>query len=427
MMMNAYGVDGLSVVVVRGQETVLARGFGVQADGTPFTADTPVGAYSATKALSSFVYASLVEDGRIDLDARLGGLLDDAPDAWAEIPFWRLLNHTSGIPMIVNRPEFEALAANPTSSNADVYEIVRQLPLDYAPGEASRYRQSGYAIAEMILEDRLGATWLELVAEHLTSPAGAAATAHAHVASGARTTPLLASAGWYETTADDMAAIFKALNAGAVVDPAFLEDVLFQDRYDFDGYSLGSILETIDGVRTVGHQGGGARATIRYVPSRGVGVAVFTDDRENNDLAIHLAELFVREAALGQEPERPVAVALFSMRSAPAEDVVAFYQAESRRSGAPFDFARGEWALNRLGYMLLQEGRMDDAVTVFELNAREHPQSANVHDSLGEGYLERGDLDAALRSYRRVLELAPRSRNAPRMIEQIEAMRDGEP
>ena len=422
-MREAYGVAGLAVVVVQGQETVLSRGFGVRADGAPYTAGTVNGMYSATKALSSLVYASLVEDGLVDLDAPLGELLDDAPPEWASVPFWRLLNHTSGITTIVDRPEFEAIDADPVSTNADVYRVVRGLPLDYPPGEASRYRQSGYAVAEMIVADRLGTTWPELVEEHLTGPAGAAATVHGPLASGRRTAPLLTSAGFYQTTAGDMAAVFRALDAGLVVSPDFLGDLLYRDEYDAGGYSLGSILETVDGVRTVGHQGGGARATIRYVPGRRVGVAVFTDATENHDLALHVADLLVREVALGQETEPPVSAALLAMRASPASEIAAFYEAEAARPVRAYDFRRAEWALNRLGYVLLRAGRVDDAVEVFSLNAREHPGSSNTHDSLGEAYLVRGDLDRALESYRRVLELDPSSRNAQAMIERVEAAR----
>ena len=175
--------------------------------------------------------------------------------------------------------------------------------LDYVPGSASRYRQSGYAVAEMILEDRLGATWPDLVEAHLTGPAGVSETVHAHLASGERSSPLLTSAGWYRTTAADMADVFRALNADRVVDRAFLEALLTREDYVHDGYSLGSILETVDGVRTVGHRGGGARAQIRYVPSRQVGVAVFTDGQDTGEVTIHVADLLVRALLDGAPPQ----------------------------------------------------------------------------------------------------------------------------
>jgi tetratricopeptide (TPR) repeat protein len=111
------------------------------------------------------------------------------------------------------------------------------------------------------------------------------------------------------------------------------------------------------------------------------------------------------------------------MRAAPAADIVAFYEAESGRSDSAYDFDRAEWAINRIGYAMLREGRIDDAVAVFALNVCEHPSSANAHDSLGNAYLERGDLDAALSSNGRVLEPEPSSQNARAMIERIETAR----
>ena len=60
--------------------------------------------------------------------------------------------------MIVNQDAFEAIAEEPDAGNVAIYEIVRTLPLDFEPGAHSRYQQSGYAIAEMIAEARLGQT-----------------------------------------------------------------------------------------------------------------------------------------------------------------------------------------------------------------------------------------------------------------------------
>ena len=53
---------------------------------------------------------------------------------------------------------------------------------------------------------------------------------------------------------------------------------------------------------------------------------------------------------------------------------------------------------------------------MFEANARAHPQSANVHDSLGEAYLAAGRNADALASYRRSLELDPANGNAREVI-----------
>ena len=44
----------------------------------------------------------------------------------------------------------------------------------------------------------------------------------------------------------------------------------------------------------------------------------------------------------------------------------------------------GENSFNNLGYRLLGEGRNEEAVAVFEMNAEAFPDSWNVHDSLGD-------------------------------------------
>jgi pimeloyl-ACP methyl ester carboxylesterase len=61
--------------------------------------------------------------------------------------------------------------------------------------------------------------------------------------------------------------------------------------------------------------------------------------------------------------------------------------------------------LNTLGYALLREGRVDDAIATFELNADEYSGAANPHDSLGDAYSAAGRLDEAMESYGRAVEL----------------------
>lgn len=425
-MMRAYEVDGLAMSIVQDDTVLFARGYGRTADGEDYRSDTRCGLYSATKVLSSLVYASLAESQAIDIDQPIGAMLADAPTSWRPIPFYRLLNHSSGIPMIVNRPEFERLADDPDSENADIYRALRDLPLDYRPGEYSRYRQSGYAIAEMITAGRLGQTWPDLVASRVTGPAGATQTNHEQQHAGVQE-PIIASAGGYETTADDMSRIFLALNGGRVVPRAWLEDFLYSEAYNFDGYSLGSILEDVDGVRTIGHRGGGARANIRYAPRAAIGVMICTDDRSNNELAIDLASIVMREMITGETQLLPVRMALSGYLDGPVDEFIAAFDAEWEREPRRYDFGRAESLVNGYGYELLGEDRAEEAVDVFRLNVRNHPASANAHDSLGEAQLASGDRAAALASYRRVLEIDPASANALAMIARIEGeMRSSE-
>ncbi|MEO7921006.1 MAG: DUF2911 domain-containing protein [Thermoanaerobaculia bacterium] len=61
--------------------------------------------------------------------------------------------------------------------------------------------------------------------------------------------------------------------------------------------------------------------------------------------------------------------------------------------------------VNLQGYQLLQAGKTDEAIDVFRRNAKEHPASWNVHDSLAEALATKGDKAGAIASYSKALEL----------------------
>jgi len=76
--------------------------------------------------------------------------------------------------------------------------------------------------------------------------------------------------------------------------------------------------------------------------------------------------------------------------------------------------------VNTLGYKLLSEKRLPEAILIFEVNARTHPNSWNAYDSLGEAYANARDKQQALAAYRKSLELNPENANGKQMIERIE-------
>jgi tetratricopeptide (TPR) repeat protein len=63
--------------------------------------------------------------------------------------------------------------------------------------------------------------------------------------------------------------------------------------------------------------------------------------------------------------------------------------------------------LNQAGYALLQEAKMEAAVTVFRVNAGLFPSSANAFDSLGESLERAGRREEAVTAYRQALKLNP--------------------
>ncbi|KAG1246722.1 hypothetical protein G6F65_020539 [Rhizopus arrhizus] len=64
--------------------------------------------------------------------------------------------------------------------------------------------------------------------------------------------------------------------------------------------------------------------------------------------------------------------------------------------------------------------RVPESVAVFQWNARAHPQSANVHDSLGEAYRANGQRKQAINSYRTAAALAPNDARLRAVLKELE-------
>ena len=73
-------------------------------------------------------------------------------------------------------------------------------------------------------------------------------------------------------------------------------------------------------------------------------------------------------------------------------------------------------------YQLMWRNRIADAIEMLERNAADHPESANVHDSLGEAYEHAGDRARAIECYRRALQFATNRFDRERIERRLSAL-----
>ncbi|OQY30375.1 MAG: hypothetical protein B6244_00520 [Candidatus Cloacimonetes bacterium 4572_55] len=66
-----------------------------------------------------------------------------------------------------------------------------------------------------------------------------------------------------------------------------------------------------------------------------------------------------------------------------------------------------EGPMNNLGYQLVGQQRVDDALEVFKLNVEAYPDSWNCYDSLAEAYNLKGNTEKAIEFYSIALEMNP--------------------
>lgn len=77
-----------------------------------------------------------------------------------------------------------------------------------------------------------------------------------------------------------------------------------------------------------------------------------------------------------------------------------------------------ENSLINLGYSYLRNDKIEEAISLFELNIKEFPESWNAYDSLAEAYLKAGNKKLAIEYYKKSVELNPENTNAQKIIDE---------
>ncbi|MEO5563389.1 MAG: DUF2911 domain-containing protein [Chitinophagaceae bacterium] len=84
-----------------------------------------------------------------------------------------------------------------------------------------------------------------------------------------------------------------------------------------------------------------------------------------------------------------------------------------------------EVELNLYGYQLMGNGQIDKAIEIFILNTKRNPKSANAFDSLGEGYVTKGDNKNAIANFKKSLSMNPAANvkaNSEKFLKQLGAL-----
>jgi tetratricopeptide (TPR) repeat protein len=88
--------------------------------------------------------------------------------------------------------------------------------------------------------------------------------------------------------------------------------------------------------------------------------------------------------------------------------------AESKKKDHEYNIS--EIAINTLGYNLIKEKKIKEALELFEINTELYPNSSNVFDSYGECLLLMGKEKEGMAAYKKSLELDPENTNADNVL-----------
>lgn len=171
-LMQAYDgqVPGAAVLVLHDGQAVFRRGYGlaVVEDGTAVTAASNFRLASVSKQFTAAAVLLLVEEGRLGLDQPVRRWLPELPPAASSVTLRHLLSHTSGL------PDYEDLM-DPADSrqvhDADVLALLaREDRLDFTPGTAYHYSNSGYALLALIVGRASGQDFATFLQQRIFGP-----------------------------------------------------------------------------------------------------------------------------------------------------------------------------------------------------------------------------------------------------------------
>jgi tetratricopeptide (TPR) repeat protein len=97
---------------------------------------------------------------------------------------------------------------------------------------------------------------------------------------------------------------------------------------------------------------------------------------------------------------------------------IAQYRELKAKQPETYNFEEGE--LNGLGYSLMRNGKIKDALEIFKLNVEMYPKASNPYDSLAEAYANLNQKDLAIANYKKALELDPKNTSASEQLKLLE-------
>lgn len=107
-------------------------------------------------------------------------------------------------------------------------------------------------------------------------------------------------------------------------------------------------------------------------------------------------------------------------RNAKSIDETVDFIKQEKNKGSNSEYNVSESGINTFGYALMQQGNIEGALTIFQLNTTLYPNGWNTYDSYGEALLKFDRKEEAIEAYQKSLELNPQNGNAQMILKKLE-------
>ena len=338
---NRSDSPGAAVAVTSNEEVIYTQGYGtanLEYD-IPITPTTIFDIASVSKQFAAFAIATLVHEGKLSLDDDIRTHLPDTPDFGTTITIRHLLHHTSGLRDWVQSLVIAGVAMEDVISFKHILKMARhQKALNFEPGAAYLYSNTGYNLLAEIIERVTGDSFREWTDTHIFKPLGMT-NSHFHddhqmilknraysyqaVENGrfkhaVNNTTALGSSSLFSTVEDLAKWILNfddtQIGEQVVLDQMHQRGVL--NNGEQISYALGLNIGEYRGLQTVGHSGSwrGFRSHLIRFPEQKFGVVILCNLDTFNPLRLteKVADIYLADdltPVAASEPEKAAAPA----------------------------------------------------------------------------------------------------------------------
>jgi CubicO group peptidase (beta-lactamase class C family) len=464
-----------SVLVAQKGQILFAKGYGL-ADverKIPNTPETRFMIGSITKQFTAMLVTQLVEKGKLKLDNKISDFVADFPkDIGDKITVEMLLCHTSGLIL----PEGIERYYSATRKEEFLQEYLKQLSeegLRFEPGRGYGYSNGGYFLLGLIIERVTGRSYEDVLAEQILKPLGMTqtgcdrkglvvenrATSYAKLRDGYITwnedtnsyDPAVCGFGCGNmySTVGDLFKFSQALSTNRLLSKEYLDAFLkmrivrtspaipnlsaelVKELFGTCGngfvgeISLLEDPETKDQETLYWHDGTNKLFRSNHFHYSGQDQVIIISSNcsfllEGDEMALKIRQL------LNNKPYDHILIKN-NLAQYISEDV-------AMHAGIPaaideyfrFKDDTAHFVVPGQDYMIYQgrgaadRGDLDNAILILRATLSVFPDSWQAYEALGEVYVLKGDMEQAIQSYRKSLELNPQNTNAEQKLKKLE-------
>jgi CubicO group peptidase (beta-lactamase class C family) len=328
----AAGEAGAAIGLYRQGRVLFAKGYGMAdlEQGVAMSPTTQFNVASVSKQFTAFAIALLASEGRLDLDADVRRYLPWVPDFGQPISVRQLVHHTNGLRDEYILLEIAGRDTRDVFTQRQVIELVkRQRELNFEPGTAHSYNNTGYTLLAEIVAAITGKSLRQFTTERMFGPLGMQRTFFGDKVEEAiperATSYEKGEDGRWQRTLLTTESVGHSALVTNVTDLAQWSDNFFRPRVGDrslidlvctsgtlgDGravnYAFGLTPSEFNGRKVVSHSGGDGSFTtyFTFYPDHDLGVAVLANRRlDVGGIAHSAADVFLSGNARRQAAEK---------------------------------------------------------------------------------------------------------------------------